>query len=120
MGVSWIVLSILGFICRHTTEPLLAKTRQLRDSARQHAREREEEYRRLEGERRAEEQRRLQQAQPVPPRSERAKQAIEEAKRDFEIDCELVKSLQLPSEEREAALMKARQKLVRRLDEILQ
>jgi hypothetical protein len=118
LGLAWIVLAIQGFTHRHTTAPALATFRQIRASARERARRHEEE-KCHEAERLAEEQRRLQQAQPVASRAERAKQATDDARRDYNTDCEMIRSLQLRNEERRAALLKARQKLIRRLDEIL-
>ena len=122
LGLTWIFLSVTSWVCSVTIGAALARTRQRIAEHQRAARERDEarrEHERLEAERLAAEQARLQQ-QPVLPRAERVSQAVEKAKQDYETDVQAIRSVNLPREERTAALLQAKQKLLSRLSEALQ
>jgi uncharacterized iron-regulated membrane protein len=118
LALAWIVLAVQGFVYHHATQPVLEWSTGRRAAALERERKAAEEQCRLEAERHAEEQKRLKEV-PPRPRTERVKQAIDEAKQDYETDREVIRSLDLRPAERRAALTQAKQKLMRRLQEIL-
>lgn len=117
LGVSWTALAVVGFLLQ-ATRPL---GQGMREAADRQARERMDQERRkremLDAERRADAEARSQ--LPATPRAEHVRRAIEQAKNDYDLDAEVIRSLALDTEEREAAVLQARQKLIRRLTEIL-
>jgi hypothetical protein len=119
LGSSWIVLAVGAFIHHYAVALPRARLQTLADAQRRASQRAQEERKQeaLEAERRAAAQARSQ--GPAVPRTEHVKQAAERASQDFETDAEVIRSLGLDSEERDAALLQARQKLIRRLKEIL-
>src|SRR5262249_157545 len=122
LSVSRVQLSILGFLYYELIEPAWAylQRREQLAQARAEAERQAEERRQIE-EREARRQAELacQQA-PTVPRTELMRRAIAEGKQDYDSDCDAMRSLGLPRDERKAALLEARRKLLRRVNEVMQ
>jgi hypothetical protein len=122
LGISQIQLAVFVFIYDRTMRPLQDWFHRWRQNARRRTAEWEAEQRRIaeiKAKQAAEEEAARLRVQ-VPSRTESVRQAVAQAKQDYEVDCETIRSLGLRTDEKRAALLEAKQKLLRRLSEALQ
>lgn len=121
LGVSRLGLPLTAVAYAYTLGALLQRLRNLYKWFQDHRRDAQaqrEEVERLAEAARAEEAYRK--SQPVPlTRAQRAKQRAAEVQRDFDVDCQLIRSLGLDADEEEFALLQASQRRLKRLKEIL-